>query len=101
MRRYLVALPGLEPGLSALRGRRVNQLHHNAIVARRRMLPPVQPQLYQPTIRCSTRPGGPARLQAQLLDLVVVVLAVKDLPLLRSLQDDFALRRNLLSSIGV
>ena len=26
----LVALPGLEPGLSALRGRRVNQLHHNA-----------------------------------------------------------------------
>ena len=28
----MVALPGLEPGLSALRGRRVNQLHHNAIV---------------------------------------------------------------------
>jgi hypothetical protein len=26
----LVALPGLEPGLFALRGRRVNQLHHNA-----------------------------------------------------------------------
>jgi len=30
MRRNLVALPGLEPGLFALRGRRVNQLHHNA-----------------------------------------------------------------------
>src|SRR5258708_24172493 len=29
-REDLVALPGLEPGLSALRGRRVNQLHHNA-----------------------------------------------------------------------
>ena len=28
---YLVALPGLEPGLFALRGRRVNQLHHNAM----------------------------------------------------------------------
>src|SRR5258708_34042565 len=28
--KILVALPGLEPGLSALRGRRVNQLHHNA-----------------------------------------------------------------------
>jgi hypothetical protein len=28
--RILVALPGLEPGLFALRGRRVNQLHHNA-----------------------------------------------------------------------
>jgi hypothetical protein len=27
----LVALPGLEPGLFALRGRRVNQLHHNAV----------------------------------------------------------------------
>ena len=27
----LVALPGLEPGLFALRGRRVNQLHHNAM----------------------------------------------------------------------
>ncbi len=26
----LVALPGLDPGLFALRGRRVNQLHHNA-----------------------------------------------------------------------
>jgi hypothetical protein len=30
----LVALPGLEPGLFALRGRRVNQLHHNAKTAR-------------------------------------------------------------------
>ena len=29
----LVALPGLEPGLFALRGRRVNQLHHNARTA--------------------------------------------------------------------
>jgi hypothetical protein len=29
-RKSLVALPGLEPGLFALRGRRVNQLHHNA-----------------------------------------------------------------------
>jgi hypothetical protein len=29
----LVALPGLEPGLFALRGRRVNQLHHNAKTA--------------------------------------------------------------------
>ena len=29
----LVALPGLEPGLFALRGRRVNQLHHNAKIA--------------------------------------------------------------------
>src|SRR5947209_13152128 len=28
--KILVALPGLEPGLFALRGRRVNQLHHNA-----------------------------------------------------------------------
>jgi hypothetical protein len=28
---FLVALPGLEPGLFALRGRRVNQLHHNAM----------------------------------------------------------------------
>ena len=28
----LVALPGLEPGLFALRGRRVNQLHHNASI---------------------------------------------------------------------
>jgi hypothetical protein len=26
----MVASPGLEPGLSALRGRRVNQLHHDA-----------------------------------------------------------------------
>jgi hypothetical protein len=31
--KILVALPGLEPGLSALRGRRVNQLHHNARTA--------------------------------------------------------------------
>ena len=30
-KRVLVALPGLEPGLFALRGRRVNQLHHNAM----------------------------------------------------------------------
>ena len=30
-KRILVALPGLEPGLFALRGRRVNQLHHNAM----------------------------------------------------------------------
>jgi hypothetical protein len=29
--KFLVALPGLEPGLFALRGRRVNQLHHNAM----------------------------------------------------------------------
>ena len=28
--KLLVALPGLEPGLFALRGRRVNQSHHNA-----------------------------------------------------------------------
>ena len=32
----LVALPGLEPGLFALRGRRVNQLHHNAIPYRQK-----------------------------------------------------------------
>ena len=31
----LVALPGLEPGLFALRGRRVNQLHHNATLRMR------------------------------------------------------------------
>src|SRR5665213_171429 len=31
----LVALPGLEPGLFALRGRRVNQLHHNATARKR------------------------------------------------------------------
>jgi hypothetical protein len=31
--KFLVALPGLEPGLFALRGRRVNQLHHNAMIA--------------------------------------------------------------------
>jgi hypothetical protein len=30
----LVASPGLEPGLSALRGRRVNQLHHDARTGR-------------------------------------------------------------------
>ncbi len=38
----VVALPGLEPGLFALRGRRVNQLHHNAVKklrVRRRQLP--------------------------------------------------------------
>jgi hypothetical protein len=28
---YLVAPPGLEPGLSALKGPRVNQLHHGAV----------------------------------------------------------------------
>lgn len=28
---YLVALSGIEPELSALRGRRVNQLHHSAL----------------------------------------------------------------------
>src|ERR1700722_10033269 len=33
--RDLVALPGLEPGLFALRGRRVNQLHHNATARKR------------------------------------------------------------------
>jgi hypothetical protein len=27
----LVAPPGLEPGLSALKGPRVNQLHHGAV----------------------------------------------------------------------
>ena len=32
----MVALPGLEPGLFALRGRRVNQLHHNAIPCRQK-----------------------------------------------------------------
>ena len=31
MREDLVASPGLEPGLFALRGRRVNQLHHDAM----------------------------------------------------------------------
>jgi hypothetical protein len=34
MEGILVALPGLEPGLFALRGRRVNQLHHNAMTDR-------------------------------------------------------------------
>ena len=37
----MVALPGLEPGLFALRGRRVNQLHHNAkSYIRRRIFSP-------------------------------------------------------------
>src|SRR5882757_10568432 len=43
--KILVALPGLEPGLSALRGRRVNQLHHNAKShIRRRMFSPAHSQ---------------------------------------------------------
>src|ERR1700678_1668373 len=41
----LVALPGLEPGLFALRGRRVNQLHHNAKrIFRRRTFSPAHLQ---------------------------------------------------------
>ena len=43
----MVALPGLEPGLSALRGRRVNQLHHNAIVVH----PNIAPSSHNPTVR--------------------------------------------------
>jgi hypothetical protein len=35
----LVALPGLEPGLFALRGRRVNQLHHNASIRSQEAVP--------------------------------------------------------------
>jgi hypothetical protein len=43
----LVALPGLEPGLFALRGRRVNQLHHNARSdTRRRLFSPANFEQY-------------------------------------------------------
>jgi hypothetical protein len=44
---YLVAPPGLEPGLSALKGPRVNQLHHGAVH--------VQTSDYLTITTCSTR----------------------------------------------
>ncbi len=45
----LVALPGLEPGLFALRGRRVNQLHHNAMSTKQETVRPRPPQPSQCT----------------------------------------------------
>src|ERR1700679_3263132 len=36
-----------------------------------------------------------SRLNAQLADLVVIVLSIKNVPLLRALEDDLALRRDL------
>ncbi len=40
-------------------------------------------------------------LEAELLDFVVVVLAVEDVPLLRAFEDDLALRGDLLAGGGV
>ena len=40
-------------------------------------------------------------LEAEFLDLVVVVLAVEDVPFLRAFEDDLALGGNLLASRGV
>ena len=40
-------------------------------------------------------------LEAELLDFVVVVLAVEDVPLLRAFEDDLALRGDLLTGGGV
>src|SRR5260370_26897298 len=105
----LVALPGLEPGLFALRGRRVNQLHHNAkSLTCRRLFPPAPFRSIASTLpklnhsasrfRCPIlrslcarktltqfRTGG-RDLQTELFDLVVVVLPVKNVPLLRAFQ---------------
>ena len=89
--RGLVASPGLEPGLSALRGRRVNQLHHDART--RDGISVAMSRLYQLwSIPCLAWDGiFVVKLDAELLDFVVVVLTVEDVPLLRAFKDDLAL----------
>ena len=82
----LVAPSGIEPELSALRGRRVNQLHHGARETIRSWREP--PTLLnipekRPRIRSAR-----ARLNPQLLHFVVVVLAVQNLPLLAAFGDN-------------
>ena len=76
----LVALPGLEPGLFALRGRRVNQLHHNArIIHPQEVI--LSSSVFNYIPKTEDRKNCMA-LKAELLDLVVVVLAIEDVPLL-------------------
>ena len=59
----LVALPGLEPGLSALRGQRVNQLHHNAMPVKGER-PRVVP-VYHRSAKLFVRAITPKSLSAQ------------------------------------
>ena len=91
----LVALPGLEPGLFALRGRRVNQLHHNA-----KMIAGKEEILSRSSLKYSCFPiptqGAHLALKPQLLYLIVVILSVKNVPLLGSFHYDLPLRSNLL-----
>ena len=105
----MVAISGLEPELFALRGRRVNQLHH---IATERMKHPLQLREYNKnegeitlrgiqdgtqSIPANQNEGVEAvlKLDSKLLHFVVVVLAVEDVPLLRAFEDDLALRADL------
>ena len=95
----MVASPGLEPGLSALRGRRVNQLHHDA--KKWKNITVATGGSISGIASYFEDGSSPDELQAEFFYLVVVVLAIEDVPLLATLKDDFALRGDLQTGCSV